>query len=211
MTALVVIAKAPVPGTVKTRLAPEYTPAEAATLAAALIADTLATARTVRADRHILFWGGEGLPAGAGGFEVIRQGEGTLDERLADLFDLMDEPTLLIGMDTPQFTLAHLGGAFPVWPAGIAAMFGPAEDGGFWALGMREPDGDLIRGVPMSRADTGRRQLQRLHDADLLVAQLPVLLDVDDHASAQRVGGLVPDGAFAAALRRLGDRSEHAA
>lgn len=211
MTALVVIAKEPVPGSVKTRLQPEYTLEEAATLAAALISDTLATARTVRADRHILYWAGGDLPAAAGGFELIRQGDGPLDERLADLFDLMDEPTLLIGMDTPQFTVAHLGGAFPAWPDGIGAMLGPAEDGGFWALGMRDPDGALIRGVPMSRADTGRRQLERLHAADLLVSTLPVLLDVDDHAGARRVGELVLDGAFAAALRRLGDRRENAA
>src|SRR6187402_1022291 len=128
MTALVVIAKEPVPGAVKTRLQPQYSLAEAAALAAALISDTLSTARTVRADRHILYWAGRQLPAGAGGFEIIRQPEGTLDERLAALFDLMDEPTLLIGMDTPQFSLGHLGGAFPSWPGPAGAMFGPAED-----------------------------------------------------------------------------------
>ena len=66
-------------------------------------------------------------------------------------------------MDTPQLTAAHLA---PVLPTGrrttIDAWFGPATDGGFWALGMREPRGDLIRGVPMSRDDTGAQQLRRL-------------------------------------------------
>lgn len=203
MTALVVIAKEPVPGKVKTRLHPDYSYEEAAVLAAALLSDTLATARTVRADRHILFWAGETIPAGAGGFERIAQPEGTLDERLAALFDLMDEPTLLIGMDTPQFSLAHLGGAFPHWPTGVDAMLGPADDGGFWALGMRRPDGDLIRGVAMSRADTGRTQLDRLRSAHLLVSMLPTLMDVDDTTSAHRVAEAAPGGAFASTLRRL--------
>lgn len=211
MTALVVIAKQPVPGRVKTRLQPEYSADEAATLAAALISDTLATARTVRADRHILFYAGDVLPPGAGAFEVIAQPDGTLGERIGYLFDLMDEPTVLIGMDTPQFSLGHLGGTFPAWPSGVGAVIGPAEDGGWWTLGMRQPDGDMVRGVSTSRADTGQRQLAELHQADLVVSLLPVLLDVDDSASAHRVSDLVPNGAFASTLRRLDSRAMTAA
>jgi glycosyltransferase A (GT-A) superfamily protein (DUF2064 family) len=211
MTALVVIAKDPVPGRVKTRLQPELSLDEAAVVAAALISDTLATARTIRASRHIVFWDGNTPPAGAAGFELIAQPQGSLDERLAALFDLIDEPMVLIGMDTPQFSAQHLGGVFPDWPTGVGAVFGPAEDGGFWALGMREPRGDLIRGVPMSRADTGARQIARLHDAGLLVSALPMLLDVDDFAAATRVAEAAPAGAFAAALRRIASRAGIAA
>lgn len=207
MTALVVIAKEPVPGRVKTRLQPELSLGEAATVAASLISDTLATARTLRATRHILFWDGDTLPPGAGGFEVIAQPAGNLDERLAYIFDLVDEPMVLVGMDTPQFSPAHLSTVFPEWPEAIGAVFGPAEDGGFWAIGMREPRGDLIRDVPMSRADSGARQLGRLHDAALLVSILPTLLDVDDFASAERVASLMPGGAFRSAWNRLANRS----
>ncbi|MFD0691277.1 DUF2064 domain-containing protein [Actinomadura fibrosa] len=60
-------------------------------------------------------------------------------------------------MDTPQVTPALLGRARRAL-ARRGAVFGPAADGGFWLLGLRRPDARLLRGVPMSRPDTGAIQ-----------------------------------------------------
>lgn len=197
-TTLLVIAKEPLPGRVKTRLTPPFTPREAAALAEAALTDTLrAVAATPAARRVLVLEGtpGRWLPPG---FEVVRQCAGGLDERLADAFAHCAGPALLIGMDTPQVTPELLGVDF----ADCDAYFGPAEDGGFWALGLAAPDPALLRGVPMSTPVTGAVQRARLVAAGLRVGDLPMLRDVDTAADARAVAALAPHGRFAARLAR---------
>ena len=197
-TTIILIAKETIPGKVKTRLHPAVSLEQAAMLAAASIRDTLATIAQLPTARRILLFDGARVPAGAENFEVIPQVDGDLDERLAAIFDECTGPTVLIGMDTPQVTVRDLAPAFEAWTAD--AFFGPANDGGFWALGMAEPRGDLIRGVPMSRNDTGRIQLERLLAAGLDVQLLPELTDVDTIDDARAVAAAAPSTEFAATL-----------
>ncbi|WIE65518.1 DUF2064 domain-containing protein [Curtobacterium sp. MCLR17_036] len=194
-----VVAKECLPGKVKTRLTPALTPEGAARVAAASLADTLATVRALPAARRLLFFDGQVLPDGAEGFDVLHQPGGGLDERLGFLFDTVDGPTLLVGMDTPQVTVADLAPVFD--EPGRDAWFGPAEDGGFWSLYLRDPSGDLLRGVPMSQDDTGAVQRARLVEAGLDTGDLGELLDVDTIPDAERVAALVPGSGFAEALR----------
>ncbi|XKK39704.1 DUF2064 domain-containing protein [Nocardiopsis sp. ARC36] len=138
---LVVIAKEPVPGLVKTRLTPEYTREEAAALAEAALADTLHTVRSLPARRRLLVLEGRPGPwLPSPGFEVVPQVGAGLDERLAHAFAACSGPTLLIGMDTPQVSRALLAPALApdAWDR-ADAWFGPSEDGGFWALGLAAP------------------------------------------------------------------------
>ncbi|MFI6359349.1 DUF2064 domain-containing protein [Streptomyces sp. NPDC050743] len=198
MTTLLVIAKEPLPGRVKTRLTPPFTPQEAARLAQAALADTLHAVAAAPAIRRVLVLDGtpgDWLPAG---FEVRPQCAGGLDERLADAFAHCSGPALLIGMDTPQVTPQLLTVDF----ADCDAYYGPAEDGGFWALGLAEPDPALLRGVPMSTPVTGAVQRERLLAAGLRVRELPRLRDVDTVADAHAVAALAPRGRFAAQLAR---------
>jgi uncharacterized protein len=205
---IVVIAKEPVPGRVKTRLTPPYTPQQAARLAEAALADSLAAAALVPGVRRVLALDGtpgRWLPAG---YEVIPQWGRGLDQRIATALSTayarLPVPVVLIGMDTPQVTPALLEAALRPLVAGTAdAVFGPAEDGGFWLLGLRRPDPRLVLGVPMSQPDTGAVQRDRLTDAGLRVCQLPALLDVDSAADAAAVAGVVPHSRFAAALRSV--------
>ncbi|MEU3098991.1 DUF2064 domain-containing protein [Streptomyces sp. NPDC006967] len=194
---LLVIAKEPRPGRVKTRLTPPFTPEEAAALAEAALADTLEAVVRTPARRRVLVLDGTPGPWLPAGVEVVPQCAGGLDERLAAAFAGCDGPALLIGMDTPQVTPELLTVDF----ADCDAYFGPAEDGGFWALGLAEPDPGLLRGVPMSTPDTGAAQRRRL--TRLRVRDLPLLRDVDTADDAAVVAATAPGGHFAAHLIRL--------
>jgi hypothetical protein len=203
---IIVIAKEPVPGRVKTRLTPPFTPEEAAQLAEAALGDTLAAAAAAPFVRRVLALAGTAGPWLPAGFHVIAQSGGGLDERLgrafADVYAWRPLPVVLIGMDTPQVTPSLLADAAAPLVSGEAdAVFGPAEDGGFWLLGLRRPDPALIAGVPMSTADTGRIQLERLLDAGLRVRTMPELVDVDTFAEAERVAAEIPGSRFASAFR----------
>lgn len=202
-TTLLVIAKEPLPGRVKTRLTPPFTPERAAALAAAALADTLHAVLRAPARRRVLVLEGHPGPWLPPGIEVVPQTAGGLDERLAAAFAGCEGPTLLVGMDTPQICPALLAPALAVdaW-ADCDAYLGPAADGGFWALGLAVPDPRLLRGVPMSTAHTGAFQRQRLLDAGLRVRRLPVLRDVDTAADAHAVAAAAPGTRFAAELGR---------
>lgn len=201
MTTLLVVAKEPVPGRVKTRLTPWYTPQQAAVLAEAALTDTLEAVRATAAARHVLVLDGvpgAWLPAG---IDVVPQVAGGLDERLAAAFAACSGPALLIGMDTPQVTPALLAHGLELTKSG--AVIGPAEDGGFWALGLAEPEPGLLLGVPMSVPETGAVQRRRLVDAGLVVRDLPHLRDVDTPDDVRQVAAETPGSRFAAAVARL--------
>jgi glycosyltransferase A (GT-A) superfamily protein (DUF2064 family) len=199
VTTLLVIAKQPVPGRVKTRLVPPCTDEQAAALAEAALADTLHAVLAVPAARRVLVLEGEPGAWLPPGFDILPQCGGPLDERLAGAFSAVRGPALLIGMDTPQVTPALL----TVDWHGADAVFGPAEDGGFWALGLRRPDPALLRGVPMSRPHTGAIQRARLAAGGLRVTDLPQLRDVDTAADAVAVALQAPHSRFAAQAREL--------
>jgi rSAM/selenodomain-associated transferase 1 len=203
---IVVIAKEPVPGRVKTRLTPAYTPGQAARLAAAALEDTLRAVAATRASHRVLAL--DGLPGAwlPDGFAVIPQRGGGLDERLAAAFQdahrLHRAPIVLVGMDTPQVTPALLDRARAALTE-CDAVYGPAADGGWWLLGLRRPDPSLLLGVPMSLPTTGECQLGRLREAGLSVAALPELVDVDTPDDARTVAAQAPGSRFAAVLQGI--------
>ncbi|MFI5530274.1 DUF2064 domain-containing protein [Kitasatospora sp. NPDC051853] len=138
------------------------------------------------------------------------QAGGGLDHRLAAAFGHAPPgaPALLVGMDTPQVDAATLAGPLaPGARAGVDAWYGPATDGGFWALGLARPTErlarDLLLGVPMSTDRTGEALLARLDRAGLRVHHLPRLTDVDTARAAAEVAAAAPAGRFAACLDRI--------
>jgi uncharacterized protein len=202
---LIVIAKAPAPGRSKTRLEPALGPAGAAGLAAAALADTLEVVAAARG-RSVLALDGEPGPwLGANGsLELVRQRGRGLGERLAAAFEDVGGPALLVGMDTPQLDLATIDAARRrLCEEPVDAVIGLAEDGGWWALGLREPDRRAFAGVPMSTPRTGAAQIEALLDLGLRVAELPRMRDVDTIEDARIVAAAAPRTRFAAALAEL--------
>jgi glycosyltransferase A (GT-A) superfamily protein (DUF2064 family) len=201
------MAKAPVPGRVKTRMTPPCTPAEAATIAEAALVDTLEAALASGADRVVLALDGEAGPWLPLGLEVIPQGQGTFATRLRRVWEAVGTPGLQIGMDTPQLTTADLDHALlRLADPAVDALLGPAADGGWWALGLARPCEDPFAGIAMSRPDTGARQHARLIELGLRVEELAVMRDADDFADALAVAAGCPTTRFAAAVDQVSRR-----
>jgi uncharacterized protein len=204
---LLVLAKEPVPGRVKTRLCPPCTPDEAATLAAAALADTLAAACGSGADRVVLALDGRPGDWCPPGVEVVDQGDGDLATRLGRTWTATAGPAVQIGMDTPQLAADDLDAAMTALATpGVDAVLGPATDGGWWAIGLRRPHPRTFTGIATSRPDTGARQADRLAALGLRTRRLPVSRDVDTWDDALAVAALVPTSSFGAAVRRAGAR-----
>lgn len=214
--ALIVLAKAPEPGRVKTRLCPPATAEQAADVAAASLLDTLDAVRRVPGGRAVVALAGE-LGRAARRTEVrsalqrcatISQRGAGLGERIvaahADTADLLPgRPTLQLGMDTPQVDVALLAECLERL-ARADAVLGPADDGGWWALGLRDPRAaEPVADVPMSQDDTGERTLRALRSAGLRVEVLPWLTDVDIAEDAIAVAHQAPHTRFAVAVDRV--------
>jgi uncharacterized protein len=192
MPTVIVLAKQPVSGAVKTRLCPPCSIEQAAQLAAAALADTFAAVSACRADRLVAVFDGDPEGIVPPSFEVIAQRTGTLDVRLADAFDdvfrgLADgerDTVLLIAMDTPQVTAFMLDKAFDLLDQ-HDSVIGMTDDGGFWIIGLTDPDRRVFEGVPMSVDTTGAAQLERLQSLGLTVGMLGILRDLDTAIDVQ--------------------------
>jgi glycosyltransferase A (GT-A) superfamily protein (DUF2064 family) len=198
---IIVVAKEPLPGKVKTRLQPPCTPRQAARIAEAALADTLTAAGNTPAARRILLLEGD-YPAPPG-WEVTKQHGDGLAARLANGLAETARPglaSLLIGMDTPQITPALLN----IVAGGLSdrdAVLAPAEDGGWWALALREPCyGEALATVPMSRPDTGELTRKALAHQGLSVGLAPALRDVDTVGDLHAVAALCADGSHFARI-----------
>jgi uncharacterized protein len=199
---LIVLAKEPVAGRVKTRLVPPFSHVQAAALAAASLRDTLRTAAHVDAEQRVLVFSGDARGWAPDGWQVVPQVDGELDLRLAAAFIQAGcGPTVLIGMDTPQFRPQQL----PAFDDGYQACLGMAADGGFWAIGFADPSmaAAAVPGVRMSTSRTGAEQLARMRAGGLSVQLLEPLMDVDTAAAAKIVADIAPDSEFARCLRRI--------
>ena len=202
--ALLLIAKQPLAGRVKTRLTPPLEPAQAAMLAGAALWDTLDVVAQTPAARRILVFDGCADEWRPPGFEVIAQRGDDFGARLQSAFDDVDGPALLVGMDTPQLTprLLHEA-ALAVANSRVDAVVGPTFDGGYWCVGFRDPVAGAFTGVPMSRHDTYIRQRERFAQLRLRVNERPRLRDVDTIADAQGVAALASNTRFAHALASM--------
>jgi glycosyltransferase A (GT-A) superfamily protein (DUF2064 family) len=110
-------------------------------------------------------------------------------------------------MDTPQLSPALLRASLRTATTSDAVL-GPAEDGGWWALAVREPAwAEALRTVAMSRPDTGERTLAALRAVGADVAILPTVRDVDTWADARSVASLTPGTEFAAAVAAIARQS----
>ncbi|GAA1808753.1 DUF2064 domain-containing protein [Nocardioides hankookensis] len=209
---VLVVAKAPIAGRVKTRLGAEIGMASAAEIAAAALLDTMAACRAAFGPDACLLSiegdfadavRGDELTRAVDGWSVARQRGSTFAERLANAhLDVPPGgPVVQVGMDTPQVTpalLTEVAAAAELHDA----VLGPAEDGGWWVLALRRPTAARsLHDVPMSTPTTYDDTRAALVGEGLDVAVTATLRDVDTVEDAEAVAAEAAAGEFARAWR----------
>jgi uncharacterized protein len=200
--AVLVMAKAPLPGRVKTRLQPAFTPEQCAEIQAALIRRTERWALEVAPGAAFMACDRpEATPTRVTTFE---QSEGHLGRRLehatAHVWQRHRGPLLVVGVDT-RLTAAHAEAALDHLAAGTDAVFGPALDGGYYLVALARPLPELFAIDPAAWGgpEVLERSIAAAHEAGLSVATLDPERDLDTPADA---AALIDDPELAPLLRR---------
>lgn len=194
-TTLCIFVKAPQAGAVKTRLAATIGAARATELAEAFFWDTLALAERLASPRVVVALSGDErlLPALRGRAEVWPQGDGDLGARLERNLRralACGARAVVVGTDSPGLPMEYL-------TRGIAALethdavLGPADDGGFYLIGMKACPPGSLAGLPWSSGDTRAKTLARLQERGMTVALLPPWFDVDQAADLARLRSML--------------------
>lgn len=194
--ALLVFAKHPAPGRVKTRLTPPLSPGEAAELYRCMLLDTLAKVRTLPDVQGLLFYQNEpaALPyfrSIAPDFVVEPQKGYDLGARMAGAFRRVfsrgHRLAVIIGTDSPDLPVEYLHQAFrELADDSVDAVFGPSADGGYYLLALKRVHDSLFTGIAWSTGTVIEVSLARAREAGLRVKLLPVWHDVDTVADLER-------------------------
>jgi rSAM/selenodomain-associated transferase 1 len=219
---LLVFARAPLAGSVKTRLVPPLTPEQAVRVHIAALRDTVSRAARAVTDTALEVWAGgngaeaaERIAALVPGRTVRRQGEGDLGARLAGAFAVAFESggdrVAVLGSDHPTLPAAHIAAAFDALDVADAAL-GPSDDGGYYAVALRRATWPRARAlfdrIPWSSADVLKTTRDRARGVALSVADLPAWYDVDDVNDLERA---FRDAEPGSDLARLLDEPDFAA
>lgn len=190
--ALAIFAKAPVPGRVKTRLHTCMTAAQSAELHAAFVADTWERVSAVTGvDRYLYCdqpWDTFEELAETGRFK-LQQGGDLGARMLACMEELAargHDRILLLGSDSPTLPVAHVEQAFVALDR-TDTVLGPADDGGYYAVGCRRPDPGMFAGVTWSSRNTFRETVTSFRTCDLTVTLLPDWYDIDTEGELTRL------------------------
>lgn len=179
--ALVLFARAPVPGRVKTRLARDIGREPAARLYQAMVEDLLAAHRG-RSYRLVVATDGPRRAFGnlLDGLDTVAQGKGDLGDRLARTFRALlreHQRVIIAGTDLPDLGTRDVRRAFCLLQ-NRDTVLGPAADGGYYLIGLKEP-ANLFSSIPWSTPRVLQQTLRRANHLGLRVALLPELADVD--------------------------------
>ena len=194
---VVVMARPPVPGECKTRLAASIGARAAAELAAAMLGDVLdAAARLPAAERVLL-----AAPGGAStlaelappGWRVANQRGDDLGERLENaVVDLgaSDRRLVVLGSDSPTLPVELLAASLERLRPG-RVLLGPTEDGGYWVIGVAARELDIFRDVPWGTEAVYQATRQRCDALGLEIVETASWYDVDDHRAMERLAAEV--------------------
>ncbi len=193
---LLIFAKRPIPGLVKTRLTGSLTREEAAELYRCMLLDTLAkTGSLVDMDSFIFYEpSADAAPYFreiAGEMAIIPQEGKDLGERMANAFEEAFArgyaKAAIIGTDSPDLPVSFITLAFEKMDdADVDVVCGPSEDGGYYLVAMKRLRGEFFRGIPWSSGEVLRESLSRAAEAGIAVSLLPPWHDVDTIEDLQR-------------------------
>ncbi len=185
---LLVFARAPIPGKVKTRLAATFGDQTAAELYETMLQEVLKATRQLNDIEPVVFWDCDEalLPLLAERYRCNSrcQISGDLGQRMQAAFEEMFargfEACCIIGSDAPDLPLSYIMEAYRLLAVPQAdVVFGPSKDGGYYLLGLRQVWGQLFAKIPWSSAAVLEQSLAAVHDSGLAAALLPEWQDID--------------------------------
>ncbi|TFH31451.1 MAG: glycosyltransferase [Deltaproteobacteria bacterium] len=186
--AVVLMAKAPVAGRVKTRLCPPLDPRDAARLYACMLGDAAAEVSALTDVRRYPFLDPpesvDSLPGPPfSAFETFPQHGRDLGDRMrncaATAFRRGARRVVIVGADCPTLSAETVRRAFRELSTGAAVVFGPSADGGYYLVGLSSPDERLFRGFRWSTAEVLRDAAARCRILSAPFSFLPPGRDVD--------------------------------
>lgn len=191
---LVVFAKEPEEGRVKTRMSGVLTEGQCVELYKAFLADTLVLAGKAACEERVLAFEAVGQPnyikSVAGEMSIMEQKGDDLGEKMynamADATEAGADRTVIIGSDAPTLPTAYIEEAF-VLLGEHDVVAGPASDGGYYLIGMRTPHREIFRDVDWSGDEVLRKTRENAERAGLTMAHLKEWYDVDDGADIARL------------------------
>jgi rSAM/selenodomain-associated transferase 1 len=182
---LLVMAKYPSPGSVKTRLASQIGPAAACRLYDAFVRDLSDRLAAVELPLTWAFWPPDApfaslVPAKRSVPQAGRDLGERLEHAVGACFRAIPVPVIVIGVDSPHLDLARLREAADALASGADVVLGPAADGGYYLIGLREPSPEVFRGIAWGSSSVLAATLARARDAGMRTRLLEVTFDVDD-------------------------------
>ncbi len=191
--AVAILAKAPLPGLAKTRLAPALCAAGAAALQGRLIERAVETARAAEVG-PVTLWAAPDQDhpafqtlAALFGVALARQPDGDLGARMLAALDAARGPAIVIGTDCPALRPTHLRAAAAALAGGVDAVVVPVEDGGYALIGMRAPQPALFADMAWSTAGVMAETRRRLTRLSLSWREPARLWDVDLPEDVERM------------------------
>jgi hypothetical protein len=195
-TAVVIMAKQPQPGAVKTRLCPPLSPHAAAALYEAFLRDKIAQVGTLKAAHAVIAYTPETahdfFATLAPQFLLLPQHGNDLGARLANIFAHLFAAgytgVLAIDSDTPTLPTEYLQQAVErVALPQTDVVLGPSDDGGYYLIGLRTLHPELFEDIPWSTAAVLPETRRRAAAKRLTVTDLPVWFDIDTSADLERL------------------------
>jgi len=191
--AIAIMAKAPIPGTAKTRLIPSIGAHAAAVLQERLTERAITTALAANIGA-VTLWCAPDIRHPSFFDLVMRlrvtlkpQPEGDLGARMLAAMAASGGPTLVIGTDCPALTAVHLRGAARALHDGAEVVLIPAEDGGYVLIGVRMAHPQLFSGISWGSATVLAETRAHIIALRLALAELPPLWDVDTESDLARL------------------------
>jgi rSAM/selenodomain-associated transferase 1 len=195
--ALVVMAKAPVPGTVKTRLVPPLTYEQAAELYRALLLDQLRHLRTIDSVERYLAYAPADVEAmmrelGGADYRYLPQRGAELGERMKNVFDDLwqrgHKRIALVGSDLPALPTQIICQAFErIAGDERRVVLGPSQDGGYYLVGMNQATPEIFENMIWSHDQVLAQTTARLNVLGVSFAMLPIWYDFDSMEDLERL------------------------
>jgi rSAM/selenodomain-associated transferase 1 len=202
-SAVVIMAKAPRPGAVKTRLCPPLSPEQAAELYRCFLLDTIAKLRTCRETSLFISYTPRSVrgvfSALAPGVPLLPQRGHDLGARMADCFAQLFArgytEVLLTGSDLPTLPLCVMQQALDLMATPqVDVVLGPSEDGGYYLIGLHTLHPELFEEMTWSTPQVLAETIRRAHAQRLQMAYLPPWFDVDTPADLLRLQTALAQG-----------------